>query len=69
MVVPLYTNNTINHGCTKHIDIQHHFVCEKLVSDEMRLQYCTMDDNLADILTKSLLKLKHNDFIKRLGMA
>src|SRR6202041_582180 len=47
-----YSNNAINHGCTKHIDIQHHFVCEKLISNEMRLQYCAMDDNLADIFKK-----------------
>ena len=64
-----YSNNTINHGCTKHIDIQHHFICQKLISNEMRLQYCATDDNLADILTKSLPKLKHNNFIKQLGMA
>jgi hypothetical protein len=47
-----YSNNAINHSRTKHIDIQHHFVCEKLVSNEMQLQYCTTDDNLADIFTK-----------------
>jgi hypothetical protein len=64
-----YSNNAINHGRTKHIDIQHHFVREKLVSNEMRLQYCATDDNLADIFTKSLPKPKHDDFIKRLGMA
>ena len=64
-----YSNNAINHSCTKHIDIQHHFVHEKLVSNEMRLQYCATDDNLADIFTKSLPKPKHDNFIKRLGMA
>ena len=41
-----YSNNTINHSHTKHIDIQHHFVCEKLVSNKMQLQYCTTDDDL-----------------------
>ena len=64
-----YSNNTINHGRTKHIDIQHHFVHEKLVSNKMWLQYCTTDDNLANIFTKSLWKPKHDNFIKRLGMA
>jgi hypothetical protein len=64
-----YSNNAINHGRTKHIDIQHHFVREKLVSNEIQLQYCATDDNLADILTKALPKPKHDDLVKRLGMA
>ena len=29
-----YSYNAINHGRTKHIDIQHHFVREKLISNE-----------------------------------
>jgi len=64
-----YSNNAINHGRTKHIDIQHHFIHEKLISNEMQLQYCAMDDNLANIFTKSLPKPKHDNFIKQLGMA
>ena len=48
-----YSNNAINHGCTKHIDIQHHFVREKLISNMMQLQYCATDDNLADIFTEA----------------
>jgi hypothetical protein len=64
-----YSNNAINHGRTKHIDIQHHFVREKLVSNEMQLQYCATDDNLADIFTKALPKPKHDDLVTRLGMA
>jgi transposase InsO family protein len=64
-----YSYNAINHGRTKHIDIQHHFVREKLISNEIRIQYCATDDNLADLLTKALPKPKHEDLVKRLGMA
>ena len=64
-----YSYNAINHGCTKHINIQHHFVCEKLISNKICIQYCAMDDNLADLLTKALPKPKHNDFVNHLGMA
>ena len=64
-----YSINAINHGCTKHIDIQHHFVCEKIISNKIHIQYCAMDDNLADILTKALPKPKHEDLVRRMGMA
>jgi hypothetical protein len=64
-----YSNNFINHSCTKHINIQHHFICEKLISNEINIQYCTMEDNFADILTKVLLKLKHKELVKQIGMA
>jgi hypothetical protein len=63
-----YSYNAINHSCTKHIDIQHHFVCKKLISNEICIQYCATDDNLADLLTKALPKPKHEDLVKRLGM-
>jgi hypothetical protein len=64
-----YSYNAINHGRTKHIDIQHHFIREKLISNEIHIQYCATDDNLADLLTKALPKPKHDDLVKRLGMA
>jgi kynurenine formamidase len=64
-----YSINTINHSRTKHIDIQHHFVCEKLVSNEIEIQYCTTKDNLADLFTKALPKPRHKDLAKQLGMA
>ena len=64
-----YSHNATNHGCTKHIDIQHHFVHEKIISRKVDIQYCATDDNLANLLTKALPKLKHKDFVKCLGMA
>jgi hypothetical protein len=30
-----YSYNAINHSCTKHIDIQHHFIHEKLIFNEI----------------------------------
>src|SRR5271168_877774 len=41
-----YSINAINHSRTKHIDIQHHFVREKLVSNEIEIQYCATENNL-----------------------
>src|SRR6202522_1703715 len=64
-----YSINAINHSRTKHIDIQHHFVREKLVSNEIEIQYCATENNLADLFTKALPKPRHEDLEKRLGMA
>src|SRR6202522_2135585 len=50
-----YSINAINHSRTKHIDIQHHFVREKLVSNEIEIQYCATENNL-DLFTKTLPK-------------
>ena len=58
-----YSTTMINHGCTKHINIQHHFIHEKLICNEMQLQYCATGDNIADIFTKALPKPKHNKLI------
>ena len=41
---------------TKHIDICHHFVRERVVSNEIRVIYCRTEDMVADIMTKGLPK-------------
>ena len=57
---------------TKHVDIQHHFVREKLISNEIEIQYCATEDDSRFIyygFTKALPKPKHENLVKRLGMA
>jgi hypothetical protein len=66
-IVPAHI--TVRSIFQQHIDIQHHFVCEKLISNKICIQYCTTDDNLANLLTKALPKPKHEDLVKQLGMA
>ena len=39
---------------TKHIDIRHHFIREKLDEKVIQLEYCPTNDNLADVFTKPL---------------
>ena len=43
--------NPTHHSRTKHIDVQHHFIREKLESEEIRLEYCPTEDMVADVLT------------------
>lgn len=51
--------NITNHICTKHIDVQHYFICLKLASDKISLKYYKMKDMKANMLTKSLARKRH----------
>jgi hypothetical protein len=44
-----FAKNRTHHSHTKHIDIQHHFIREKLESGEIGLKYCPTQDMVADI--------------------
>ena len=63
-----FAKNSGFHARSKHIDIQYHFVREKIISNEITIPYCASEDNLADIFTKALPMPKHQDLINRLGM-
>ena len=47
-------NNPKHHAKTKHIDIQYHFVREKIQEGTISLNYIPTKEQLADILTKGL---------------
>jgi hypothetical protein len=62
------TKNPTYHARTKHIDIQHHFVREKVEANEVIFQFCGTDKMVADILTKPLSKFKHELFRRLMGI-
>ena len=61
-------NYPMYHARTKHIEIQHHFVREKIQSKEIDLIYCNTDENMADIFTKPLGKAKFEICRELLGV-
>ena len=56
------------HGRTKHIDIAHHFVREKVADRSVDLRYVPTDRQVADGLTKALPRDKFEAFRKLLGL-
>jgi hypothetical protein len=55
-------NDLIYHANTKNVDTQVHFVREKLQSNEIDLMYCNTCENIVDIFTKPLGKIKFELF-------
>jgi hypothetical protein len=58
--------NPKHYSRTKHIDVQHHFIGEKVAMEVIELKYCPVQYMVADVLTKALAKDRHE--ILRGGM-
>lgn len=56
------------HKRTKHIDIRYHFIREKYADGIFNLQYVATDEQVADVMTKALPKIKHQYFCKLMGL-
>ena len=61
-------HNPVYHARTKHIELQHHFIREKIESKEIKLIYCNTSDNVVDIFTK-LVGMIHFEILRhKLGV-
>ena len=56
------------HNRTKHIDIAHHFIREKVKDKVIYVKYCETEQMLADIMTKPLSKVLFEKFKDKLGV-
>jgi hypothetical protein len=56
------------HACTKHINLRYHFICEAVEDGKIQVKYIPMDENVSDILTKPLAKMKFRAFVEMLGL-
>jgi len=61
-------HNPVQHDCTKHVEIDKFFIKEKLDGKIMKLPKICTDNQLADILTKTVSNQVLLKFLDKLGM-
>lgn len=62
------SKNPAYHGRTKHISIKVHFIRDLVSEGSVTLEYCSTNEQSADVLTKALSKNKFEYFGSKLGV-
>jgi Cft2 family RNA processing exonuclease len=60
--------NPVHHDRSKHIDTKYHYIRKCVEESKIEVNYVCTDDQLADILTKSLDRLKFLEIRGRIGV-
>jgi hypothetical protein len=60
--------NPTKHDRSKHIDVQHHFIREKVENKVIELEYCPTQYMVADVLTKALARDRHETLSDSMGL-
>jgi hypothetical protein len=62
------TENLVFHDRLKHIEIGYHFIHDMVQRGALKLQYISTDEQVADVLTKPLSRVKFEHFRDKLGI-
>ncbi|GAA0153218.1 transmembrane signal receptor [Lithospermum erythrorhizon] len=61
-------HNPVQHDRTKHVEVDRHFIKEKIENKIIKIEYVHTGQQLADILTKGLSELSFNVLLGKLGL-
>ena len=56
------------HDKSKHIEIKYHYIRDMVQRGVVKLQYVAMNEQIADVLTKPLARVKFEYFMEKLGV-
>jgi hypothetical protein len=62
------TENHVFHDKSKHIEIRYHYICDMVQRGAIKLQYVSTDEQVVDVLTKPLSRVKFEHFRENLGV-
>jgi hypothetical protein len=60
--------NHVFHDESKHIEIRYHFIRDMLQRGAIKIQYVSTNEQVVDVLTKPLSRLKFEHFRDKLGV-
>jgi hypothetical protein len=75
--IPIFFDNTsaisisknhVMHSKTKHIPIKFHFLREQVMSKVIKVEYVGKKDQIADVFTKPLSKMKFESLRDQMGV-
>ena len=61
------SKNPVHHNRTKHIDTHYHFICECVEDKKIEIGFIRTEDQLADMFTKALGRMKFQEMRGRIG--
>jgi hypothetical protein len=62
------SENPVFHDKSKHIEIKYHYIRDMVQKGAVKLQYVITDEQIADVLTKPLSRVKFVYFRDKLGV-
>ena len=62
------SKNLVFHDKSKHIEIKYHYIKDMVQGGAVKLQYVTTDTQIANVLTKSIARVKFEYFREKLGV-
>jgi len=60
------STNPMFHACSKHVEVDYHFVHDCVAKREMQVRFISSKDQLADFLTKALPLVSFAYFLSKL---
>ena len=62
------SKNPVHHDRSKHIDLRYHFIRDCVELGKVNVEHLRTENQLADILTKSLGRVKFHEMKEKMGM-